>query len=234
MGSKLKKWRTGISVGIYPSPPRLCGYLPQSHWKSEGRVSTVWVSTPASHVCVDIYPSHTEKMKDGYRQCGYLPQPPTSVWISTPVTLKKWRTGIDSVGIYPSPPRLGTTGIWLFHMCDMTHGLLGHDSCICVTWLIHTCDMIHGMQVPELFEAKTSRRCTSRIRRVSDSCCDMTHGFVWHESLKSVTWLLHTCDMTHGMQVPEFLETISRRAFDSFTCVTFLDVHLTLSHVWHD
>jgi len=28
--------------------------------------------------------------------------------------------------------------------------------------------------------------------------CDMTHFFVWHDSFKCVTWLIHMCDMTHS------------------------------------
>jgi len=28
--------------------------------------------------------------------------------------------------------------------------------------------------------------------------CDITHSFVWHDSIIRVTWLIHTCDITHS------------------------------------
>ena len=43
--------------------------------------------------------------------------------------------------------------------------------------------------------------------------CDMTHSYVWHDSL----WLIHMYDVTH-----------SYVWYDSFICVTLL------IHVWHD
>jgi len=67
----------------------------------------------------------------------------------------------------PAPPKFATSeGLWLIHMCDVTHSYVWHDSLVCVTWPIHM--------------------------------CDMTHSHVCHNSCICVTWLIHMCDMTHG------------------------------------
>ena len=43
---------------------------------------------------------------------------------------------------------------------------------MCVPWLIATCDL-------------------------TQSLCDMTHSYVYHDSLICVPWPIHMCDMTH-------------------------------------
>jgi len=55
--------------------------------------------------------------------------------------------------------------------------------------------------------------------------CDMTHWYVWHDSLIRVTWLIDTCDMTHWYVW-----------HDSLICVTWLIDMCDMTHwyVWQD
>ena len=85
-----------------------------------------------------------------------------------------------------------TTSHYTWLTRDMTYSFVWHKSLICVTWLIHNVTWpIHT--------------------------CDMTHPYMWPDSLTHATWLIHVCDMTCSYM---------RR--DSFICVTWL------IHVWHD
>ena len=52
--------------------------------------------------------------------------------------------------------------------------------------------------------------------------CDMTHSYVWHDSLICVTWLIHMCDMTHSYAWQ-----------DSLICVTYLGVAYSCTSLIH-
>jgi len=91
---------------------------------------------------------------------------------------------------------------WLFHMWDMTHSYVWHDSFICAIRLIHMCDMTHS------YVWHDSLICMTWLIHM----CDTTHSYVWHDSFTRVTWLIHMCDMTHSYVCD--IEFVSRH--DSF------------------
>ena len=57
--------------------------------------------------------------------------------------------------------------------------------------------------------------------------CDMTHSYVWHDSIICVTWLIHMCDMTHSYVWHGKFTCQIHVWHGSFTCVTWQ------IHVWH-
>jgi len=116
---------------------------------------------------------------------------------------------------------------WLIHMCDMTHSHVWHDSLIwhehtsphwadhqlCdttpfigVTWLNLMCDMTQtGTTIIEYTTNCVTWRihmCTWLTRECDIHTCEMTHSYMWHDSLMCATWL-HSCVWR-----------------DSFTCAT--------------
>ena len=71
--------------------------------------------------------------------------------------------------------------------------------------------------------------------------CDMTHWYLWHDSLMSVSWLIDTCDMTHSyMWHDSFIYVtwlIHKCVMTRVMCVTSLMhtcdmTHLHLRHDW--
>jgi len=105
---------------------------------------------------------------------------------------------------------------WLIHMCDMTHSYVWHDSFICMTviflaWLIPVCDKTRSYMWHDSFICLTwlvvdpvrkrggfqSYVCHCPFIRVTVifvawliHTCDMTHLYVWHDSVMRVTWLI--------------------------------------------
>jgi len=73
--------------------------------------------------------------------------------------------------------------------------------CVCVTCLI---DMQHDSLIVK---------------------CDVTHSYVWHDSLICATWLIHMCDTTHFYL-----------CHGSFLCLTWHRnmCDMTHSYGWHD
>jgi len=97
---------------------------------------------------------------------------------------------------------------------------------------VHIC-LLHGMT-------------TTIAYRAPPKWCDMTHWYVWHDSLICVTWLVDMCDVTHWyMWHDSFIFWRRREPFqkqlsiayrDSWQCVTCL-IHMcdmTRSYVCHD
>jgi len=76
-------------------------------------------------------------------------------------------------------------------------------------------------------------------------CSDMTHSYVWHDSLICVTWLTHMCDMTHSYLCDMTRSYTWRDSYmtlkhknsrnNSFTRVTRLNHVRDMTHscVWH-
>jgi len=82
--------------------------------------------------------------------------------------------------------------------------------------------------------------------------CDMTHSYVWHDSLICVTWLFHTCDTTYSYtcaRTRDVVQTLSRingschvwmshvtrEVVMSHTNVSINEsCQITHSHIWHD
>jgi len=88
---------------------------------------------------------------------------------------------------------------WLFHVCDVTHSRVWHDSFMCVTWLIHRCDVTHSCVWRDWF------MCVTSLIHV----CDVTHSCVWRDSFMCVTWLIHVCDMWRDSFIwPRFISPI--------------------------
>ena len=108
---------------------------------------------------------------------------------------------------------------WLIHICDLTR-------------FIHICDVTHSHMRHD-----SSLWGASVVQEISR---DMTHSYVWHDSLgvwhdlfTYLTWLIHMCDMTHSHM---YDKTQSYVWHDSFTYVTWL-IHIrdvTHSQMWHD
>ena len=129
--------------------------------------------------------------------------------------------------------------IHAYHICDLTHAYVRHDSFICatwltrysfegagaaaicftdsfvyVTWLTYICDVTHWYLRHDLGIRGTRLIYT----------CDMTHLHVWHDSSIRVTWPVHICDMTYSF--------VWR---DLCLCVTWLVFtrDRTYSYVWY-
>jgi len=65
--------------------------------------------------------------------------------------------------------------------------------------------------------------------------CDMTHSYVWHDSFRCVTWLIHMCDMTHShvTRLTHMCDmTHSYVWHDSFICVTWLIRGCDITYEW--
>ena len=142
-----------------------------------------------------------------------------------------------------------------------------HVSFICVTWLMHmsACSKTEvRVQLVSLICALChtygwvmSHRWMSRVAHVNESCdtcewvllhmCDMTHSYVWHDSLIYATRLIHMCDMIHPYVWHDSSMCVTRSYVcvvvhhwcmlqDSFTSVTWF-IHMcdmTHPYVWHD
>jgi len=81
---------------------------------------------------------------------------------------------------------------WLMHICYQNDLYVNNDSIICVTRLIHKYDMNHFCKrhdscicFDQVIEAVSSNECM----------CDMTHSYVWHDSIICATWLIQIRDM---------------------------------------
>jgi len=154
---------------------------------------------------------------------------------------------------------------WFIFMRDVTESYAWRDSVICVTWLIdlldvHVYDMTIFIHVRYVSLAwHSSFLCVTCVILM----CDMTHSYVWHDSIHScawhasllcVIWLTHMCNMTHSyawrdsffMWHDSFLHvtwlirmsdmTHAYEWHDSFLRVTclILTCNMTHSYVWHD
>jgi len=77
----------------------------------------------------------------------------------------------------------------IFHMCDVTHSYVWHDSFMC--------DMTHSFEWHSSFIRVTWPICMCDVALLShliDSSTLSRHfWYVWNDSFIRVTWLLHTC-----------------------------------------
>ena len=113
---------------------------------------------------------------------------------------------------------------WLDHMCDIAHSWqvgkcvlhMCHDvfifdttpshgwrsllmtdgqifgACRHRTKIVHMCDIAHVWQM-----GKGLRLAGTTLRVIwLNDMCNMTHSYVWYDSLICVTCLIHMCDMT--------------------------------------
>jgi len=88
---------------------------------------------------------------------------------------------------------------WLVHAWDMTHWYVWRDSLMCLAWSIHVCDMTQST-VCDLTQTCASMHVwMSHVTHMNESyhnyervmphlnelihMCDMTHSYVWHDSL---------------------------------------------------
>jgi len=92
----------------------------------------------------------------------------------------------------------------MFVWHDSLHTVTHTPGCDVLTYL-YTCDMTHYVCAPWLITYHSP--CASPWRQapiVHIPChpawymCDMTHSYMWHDSLMHVTWLIDTCNMTYG------------------------------------
>ena len=117
-------------------------------------------------------------------------------------------------------------------MCDVTRSYVRHDSFIRVT-----CSMNVSPNSCR-FVKYSSFMCVTcgmmRYWQPSETICDTTYLYLWHDSFVCVTWLVHMCDMNHLYAW-----------HNSFICVTWLIwkwdmtwlIHMgdmTHSYVWAD
>jgi len=125
-----------------------------------------------------------------------------------------------------------------------------HDSFLHVTWLVSRRDMTHSCVGPDLFFFVPWERVLSCWSVIVQ--CDMTHFYVWHDSLLYVTWLIPMCNMTHfcgchentfsAAEVWSWVFPMCNMSHsykwhdDSCTCVTWLIFvcAMTHPHVWRD
>jgi len=97
----------------------------------------------------------------------------------------------------------GGCGLWLSHMCDVTHCYVWHDLFVCVTWLIATCDMTQSYVWRDSLLRVTwlIRMCDVThwyVCRDSFIVCDITQSYVRRDSFKCATCFVHMCTMTHS------------------------------------
>ena len=92
--------------------------------------------------------------------------------------LKKWNT---SRAIY-----MASVCVRVWHMD------IWHDALIHVTWLADICDALLHWYIGQLIprEVNTSRAISRRVCVCDSYMCDMTPGYMWHDSLIYVTWLI--------------------------------------------
>ena len=121
----------------------------------------------------------TEKVKKGYRQCGYLPQSPTSLYT--------WRAS------FICHARL----IFIQHI---TYSYVIHNSCMHVIWFIYAwhdsfvggaCNWISYVTR----DSFTRDAWLSHTRPIRTWCT--TPFYLTHDLFIRDTWLIHTWDMTH-------------------------------------
>jgi len=101
---------------------------------------------------------------------------------------------------------------YLWHVCDMTHSCLWHDSFIRVTWPVHMCDthMTHLCVWHESFI------CVTWLIYG----CDMTPSYVWHDSFMGVTWGLHMCDATYVYMI--WLRWVMSHIWTNESCLIYV------------
>jgi len=80
--------------------------------------------------------------------------------------------------------------------CDMTNSYMWRDSSFYVTWLVHICDMTQTW-VPWLIHTCKVTHSWSRGTAATYGG-NMTHSYVWRDSMIQATWLIHIGDMTHS------------------------------------
>ena len=120
-------------------------------------------------------------------------------------------------------------------LCQIGRNLVWHDSFIRLTWLlIHTCELIY---MCDSTHPHTGVYCILLFARLVETLCDMTHSYVWHDSVMCVwhdtlicvarliymcvTPLIHMCAMTH-----------SYVCYDSFICVPWPIHIICVKYVW--
>ena len=157
----------------------------------------------------------TWKVKKGYRQCGYLPQLPSSrleyPWVLRGYSVFAWRFRFVCQVIwhlceYLSDTRLGSQ--FLDSTRCLRDVIYSHDWVICVSASAVIISMVLAVYVTlsirmtELF-VWVPRRCRLGGDYLGGTCClcDVVRVYCQvicvSTSLKCVTWLIHWFDMRH-------------------------------------
>ena len=124
---------------------------------------------------------------------------------------------------------------WLFHIRDMTHSHMWHDSFTYMTWLIHVPDMTHSYTWHGAFMyvvwLGAWRHGFQRQRYV--------RLYVWHDSVIHVIWCVYIGDMIQFYvwnDLEKALSWLSASTLYTFTYVTYLN-HIRdriCPYMWHD
>jgi len=118
--------------------------------------------------------------------------------------------------------------IWVLSLLHITHPCARHDSCIPL--LLHVRDM-----TPSHYYSSAWCNWWTWLE-------DMTHWYVWYDSLVCVIWLIGMCDMTHSPShscachdsfTLLIYVCVMTHAHDLLICVTW-HIHMTHFCVCHD
>jgi len=102
---------------------------------------------------------------------------------------------------------------WVMSRIQMSHVTLMNQSCHAYEWVVshilenvaphrtcvshvtytYDCVVSHIWTSHATYVNASCHTCESVILHILGNMCDMTHSYVWHDSL-CVTWLIHMCD----------------------------------------
>ena len=122
---------------------------------------------------------------------------------------------------------------WLIYLCDMTHSSVWHDSSICGKVLLYMCDITHSHVWHNSFlVCHDSPWSHVTFLPPPKRAPPPTIKNVWRNSCMCVTWLLHVCDMTHLYVWHDSIIRVTW--FTSVLCFPKRATRIQFKKVWRD